>query len=448
MNKTIHYIKSVCYYYKTVNNNNQSVFRCLYDGRYDIVEVKSLDIRNCRNFRMNDKYEATDDDLMQFRDDFLAYNEELKKPFFKNKDKTVFKVDILNFNSTNDAVLNNLLMNSNQDRINLIPGIKRSEFVMLENVLSCGLMTLDKTYLEKPFESYGYDFSKYYYNMMRKIRIPESAPVYYVMEELDYEKLDFGFYRVKVHCTNADFGKVFNFNKNHHYSHNILKLLYKHREKYDISFTLLAPDADYFYNMVHYEKTVELKTLLAGWFKIMDTLLKTCSKSNWLVKTLISQAWGTLCKYAKVYVTSENSKNYDWEHLKDINATEKYDYYVHSYENGVFKMIKGSRAFAHEGLARIKPFLTEFARGFVFNMLSEHDLARDVVRIHTDGICFKRPVDFKALKLDYFPIPEAKSTGTLKFYNLNSYVHVCKDCEEEYSYCKNCNHVCLHQKEE
>ena len=434
--------KSICYYYKIVTEDNKPVFRCLFDGRYDIVERKSLDIRNSKNFRLNDKYEATDDDLIQFRKDFTAFNLELRKPYFKNKDKTVFKVDMLNFNSTNDAVLNCAMVNSDQERINKIPGINCREFIMLENCYSCGLMTLDKSYLEVPFESYGYDYSKFYYYMMKKIKIPESAPVFYVMEELDYEKLDFGFYRVRVNCNNKDFMKVFNFNKTHHYTHNTLKLLYKHKEKYNITFQLLPPDSEYNYNMIHYEKTVELKTLMKGWFKIVDTLLKECSKSNWLVKTLISQAWGTLSKYKKHHVTKEESKDYDWEHLKNISTTEKYEYYAHSFENGKFTMIEAKKAFAYGGLARIKPFLTEFARGYVFNMLSSNNLASSVCRVHTDGLCMKHPVDFKALKLDYFPIPEAKSTGTLKFMNLNCYYHVCSKCDVEYSYCKTKPHKC------
>jgi hypothetical protein len=256
--------KSVCFYYKAINDKNQSVFRCLFDGRYNIVVGKSLDIINAKNFRMNSNYEATDDNLIQFRDDFILFNKEMKKPFFKNKDKTVFKVDMLNYNSTNDAILNNVLMNSDQDRINKIPGIDLREFILLENCLSCGLMTLDKTYIKTPFQSYGYDFLKFYYNIMRKIRIPDSAPIFYVMEELDYEKLEFGFYRVRVNCINSDFGKVFNFNKTNHYSHNTLKLLHKFRVKYDITFTLLPTDSEYNYNMVHYDKTVELKTLMKG----------------------------------------------------------------------------------------------------------------------------------------------------------------------------------------
>lgn len=341
---------------------------------------------------------------------------------------------MLNYNSTNDAVLNNVLMNSDQERINKIPTIDRREFIMLENCLSCGLMTLDRAYLKTPFQSYGSDYSKYYYQMMRKIRIPESAPMFYVMEEIDYNKLDFGFYRVRVNCTNADFGKVFNFNKTHHYSHNTLK--------YNITFTLLPPDSEYNYNMVHYEKTVELKTLMKNWFQVMDKLLKECGKKNWLVKSLISQAWGTLSKYKKHYVKKENSSEYDWEHLKDISPTDTYKFYAHSYENGVYTMIEAKKAYTHGGVARIKPFLTEFSREFVFNMLSTHDLAKDVVRIHTDGICFKRPINFPALKLDYFPIPEDKSTGTMIFYNLNCYYHVCTECNAEYPFDKDHPHEC------
>ena len=435
-------IKNECYYYRTTNEENQAVYRCLFFGRYDVVEKKSLDVKNSRNFRMNDKYEATDDELIRFRDDFSKFNDELKKPFFKNKDKTVFKIDMLNYNSTNDAVLNCVLTNSDQVRIKQIAAINRKEFIMLEQCLSCGLMTFDKSYQEKPFQSYGYDFSKYYFNLLRKIRIPESAPVFYVIDELDYEKLDFGFYRVRVNCSNKDFMKVFNYNRLNHYSHNTLKLLYKHREKYDITFSLLPPDKEFNYNMVHYEKTVELKTLLSGWFSVLDKLQKTCSKSNWLLKSLMSQAWGTLSKYSKISVSLDDINGYDYEYLENINYTDKYKYYCHKYENDTFTLIDASKGYSYNGLARIKHFLTEYSRGFVFNMLSEHNLAKDVVRIHTDGICMNKPVNFPALKLNYYPIPEAKSSGKLKFYNINCYYHVCGLCSEEYSYDKNQPHEC------
>lgn len=85
----------------------------------------------------------------------------------------------------------------------------------------------------------------------------------------------------------------------------------------------------------------------------MDTLLKECSKGNWLVKILISQAWGTLSRYKKIRVTKEESSEYDWGNLKEISPTDTYKYYSHSYENGIFTMIEAKKAFVHGGLARI-----------------------------------------------------------------------------------------------
>ena len=122
--------QSICYYYKVINDNHKSVYRCLFDGRNDVVEKKCLDLQNCKNFRMNDKYEALDKELIRFRDEFLGFNDDLRKPFFKNKDKKTFKVNILNYRSTNHAVLNNLQMNSDQERINKIPNIHKREFMI------------------------------------------------------------------------------------------------------------------------------------------------------------------------------------------------------------------------------------------------------------------------------------------------------------------------------
>jgi hypothetical protein len=156
----------------------------------------------------------------------------------------------------------------------------------------------------------------------------------------------------------------------------------------------------------------------------------------------MSQAWGTLSRYRKFSVSKEDAREYDWEHLSEINFTEKYKYYAHTYDNGTFSMIEANNAYTHGGLARIKHFLTEYSRGYVFNMLSTHKLAKDVVRIHTDGICFKKPIDFPALKLDYYPVPEDKSTGTIKFYNLNCYYHICGECEVEYQFIKKMPHRC------
>lgn len=427
--------KIVNFYYSTTDTKNKTVYRCLYDGLYDIKETYALDYKTKKNYRMNSNYEATDEDLFKFRDDLHEHNDEIKQIFFKNKAKTVFKVDVFNFNTINDAIYNNIIINSDQQIINAIPDVNFREFFMFENCLSCGLISVDKNILEKPIQSYGYDFSKYYYYMMKKIRIPRSKPEFYVIDNLDFNDLDFGYYRVKIICSNKTFWNVFQFNDKHHYSHNTLKTLYKFKDRYNIEFKLLPPDECYDYNMVWYEHTVELKVLFREWFKVMDKLLKECSKDNWLLKCYISMAWGTLCKYNKTYVNKEECDTYDFDHLNKITS-KQYKYYSYKYSNDVYTLIDSNKPFTHGGLGRIKPFLTEYSRNFIFNMVSEHNLESHVIRIQTDGIAFNKPIDFPSLKLAYFPIPEKKSTGHIVFYDVNYYRYVCNHCKGEFKYNK------------
>jgi hypothetical protein len=428
--------KKLNYYYSTLNQNGQSVFHCLLNDSDEITEVTVLDTRNCKNYRMNDKYEATDECLFKFRDDLIKWNDEIKQHFFKNKDKKVFKIDVFHYNTINDAVFNNVIINSDQTTVNELPDIKFREFAVFENCLSCGLMCIDKDILETPIDCYGMDYPKFYFEMMKRIRIPKSSPEFYVLDELNFDKLDYGIYRVKVICNNKEFWNVFKFNDKHHYNHNTLKTLYKYKDKYGISFKLLEPDECFNYNLVYYEETVELRTLFKQWFNVMTELLKKCDSKNWLLKTYVSQSWGCISKYLKTYVPEDDSETYDWDQLSNITATNKYKYYNYNHSNGTYAFINGDKAFAHKGLARIKPFLTEFSRNFIFNMLSEHDLASSVLRVQTDGICFNREINFDTLGLQYAPLKERKTTGNLVFHNVNSYDHICSNCGIEYKYDK------------
>ena len=246
---------------------------------------------------------------------------------------------------------------------------------------------------------------------------------------------------MKILCDNDLFLNIFQYNKDNHYNYNTLKTLYKYKDLYSIRFKLLPINEEYDYNAVIYDETIELKNLLKGWFTIMDTLLTKCDKKNWLLKSYLSQAWGTLTKYKKVYIDEDDANTYDWDHLNNISSN-KYEYYAHKHTNGVYTMINADDAFEYKALGRIKPFLTEYSRNYIFDMISSNNLAKYIVRIQTDGIVFNKAIDFKNMNLKYYPIQEDKSTGHIKFYNVNRYVHVCKTCNTEYSYSKLDPHVC------
>ena len=246
---------------------------------------------------------------------------------------------------------------------------------------------------------------------------------------------------MKILCDNDLFLNIFQYNKDNHYNYNTLKTLYKYKDLYSIRFKLLPINEEYDYNAVIYDETIELKNLLKGWFTIMDTLLTKCDKKNWLLKSYLSQAWGTLTKYKKVYIDEDDANTYDWDHLNNISSN-KYEYYAHKHTNGIYTMINADDAFEYKALGRIKPFLTEYSRNYIFDMISSNNLAKYIIRIQTDGVVFNKPIDFKNMNLKYSPIQEDKSTGHIKFYNVNRYVHVCKTCNTEYSYNKLDPHVC------
>ena len=198
----------------------------------------------------------------------------------------------------------------------------------------------------------------------------------------------------------------------------------------------------YDYNFIEYKETVELKVLFKRYFKIMDELLKKCSKKNFLLKSYCAQAWGALSKYRKIYVDEEDLEEYDWGHMTDIQKGKQYEYYSYKSNNGVHTLVKEDNAYRYGGLGRIKTFLSEYSRNYMLTMLTENNLEPYVMRIQTDGICFSKPIDFPSMGLNYYPIPEKKTTGKIKFYNINYYTHCCDKCNAEYKYDKHNEHKC------
>ena len=175
----------------------------------------------------------------------------------------------------------------------------------------------------------------------------------------------------------------------------------------------------------------------------MDELLKKCDKDNWLLKSYISEAWGTLGKYKKVRIDRKDSNKYDFRKISSITSSIQYEYYSYEENECTHTLIKSDDPFKYGGLARIKVFLPEFARNYIFNMVSEYNLSQYVKRVHTDGICFSKKINFGTVEdMPYKPIPEAKSTGVITFRTVNYYRHCCYDCECEYKFNKKKPHKC------
>ena len=102
--------------------------------------------------------------------------------------------------------------------------------------------------------------------------------------------------------------------------------------------------------------------------------------------------------------------------------TEKY-YYVNNQMITRYECIKKSKPYKYH-YARMKPFLLSLGRNIIGDLIMNSGNLENVVRINTDGIVLNQAFDFASLNIPYYPIPEDKTTGLIKWNNVNDY---CKE---------------------
>lgn len=155
-----------------------------------------------------------------------------------------------------------------------------------------------------------------------------------------------------------------------------------------------------------------------------------------LVKKLNSRLWGTLIQFNRTFVNKKDIPDYDYLHPANVSETRKPEYICIDIKAGSRKvvLIKADNPYKEGGLARIKVYLLSAIRFYITKMLIDCDLLDNVIRICTDGIVLNKEYDFTTSKYKFFPIPEDKTTGKIKFYHINKYVHICPTCKCEYNF--------------
>jgi hypothetical protein len=309
---------------------------------------------------------------------------------------------------------------------------------------------------------YGYDFSKYYANCLGNpdmmincipknhneykdypFKIPIKKGKWLKYEELDFYNLKYGSYKVKITYTNPDIHKVFMLNKDDTYTFMELSFLYKYKEMFNITFTLIT---DIEYNVYIYEDkdVINASKIFTPWFKFLTSV----EKSNMLHKGLLSKLAGVITKFDKHFFNEEDLDNLDISYLDDEDNTEykileQKDYYNKNdeIERTLFTTVISNKPYSYP-LARIKPYLMAFSRIYIAEMIIKENLLDNVLRIHTDGIVLSKPHNFELNNI-YYPIVETKSSGILYWNNVNCYYHHCIDCDELYKYKDTKTEFCL-----
>jgi hypothetical protein len=380
---------------------------------------KSIDSKlNANYFESFKGYEITHESLIQFKHDFIRWNNELKS-------MPNYSLDYTKYFNHESAVTITFKSKSN-NTINALKcdPIKYFEFRFFEKCNNGGLMSLDEQYKHIPTECYGYDFSSFYPSMlaMKGFQIPTKEGKVKHFASLNYDNLQYGIYKVKITCNDVDFRKVFAFSPNNYYTHYSIQFAYEHKDRFNISFELIT---DCEHNALVYDTLVESTKLFKPWYNYLIAIKQKYPK-NKLVKHLLSSLWGMMIKFNRAFYEEDAFFDLDVSELEDDNETEyklinEKRYKDDKYENGIkllYEVVPSNNPYSNP-LARLKAFFTSFCRAHVGDLVMSEDLVDKVIRIHTDGLVFTEPHDFT--HLFYYPITEDKTTGNIIWHNVNKY---------------------------
>ena len=394
-----------------------------YSMKLESKSIQEMITEKSNIYEASGKYETTLESLIEYRNDFNKWCQELMnnksmkiyyKKYFKHNDATIM---------TFKRCAGNIIKT-----INFEP-ILYKEFHFIENCNNGGLIIFDKQYENKVINTFGYDFSAFYPNLLAKtdLKMPIHQGKRMKIKHLKFDKLKYGIYRCIIKSTHPEFQKVFMFSKKNLYTHYSIEFANSYKEMYNITIDLIIDDK---YNAIVWDENKLMKTsdIFYDWFTNLSGI-KQQYPSNYLVKHMMSYLWGYLISYKKEYYNEEDFNDLDVSYLDSDDNTEykllKEKYYLDSSDPSIvhttYEVIKATNTYKYP-YARLKPFLVSYARKWIGDLLVSENIIDKVIRIQTDGICLKEAYDFT--HLEYYPKPEDKTTGNILWTNVNKYEKV------------------------
>jgi hypothetical protein len=270
------------------------------------------------------------------------------------------------------------------------------------------------------YESFGYDFNMYYPRILGEkkfsdLKIPKKQGTQSTLNCIDIENVQYGLYRVNIKCDNKNISKVFKFSEHHVYTHYSLKFAYelirKHNFQIDIDLIQDGEPNAYLYRD---EDLTCCIALCKRWFKCVYYLKKKYPK-NILVKMISSSIWGHLTESKTICVDSDKIDEYDvdigidadYQILDIIKKQDGSEYY---------ELLNTKHPYKYP--MRLKPFITSYGRNKTARVALR--MIDNVIRIHTDGICFDRKYSFNSTHF----VPDKKYTGLIKFNSIKDYQYL------------------------
>lgn len=400
--------KKVCNFYFQIKNNDFRIYTVLlasYEkkGTFKTIntqELFSLPIR----YEMMKGYDANDEGLLQYFNDFYKWNGQL---FLEIKNSGI---DAFTYSYNNKmAVIKTFKKHCNKKIYNLEKNtciVDAVESFYFENCFNGGLTCC----LNGTYECYGYDYNSFYPRILGDMKfadflIPLNAGKKVKLEHLIKEEVQYGFYNVKITCTNESFLKIFKFCKKNIYTHYSLLFAFKHQEEFNIKIELLHEYDHYLYDQ---NDLISSREIFGVWFDKLIAI-KTKYPQNKLIKHLMSSLWGFLAEFNTLSVTEDEIHKFDCGlisddceyYIKDECKTEGNCYYT---------LMKKDNMYKYD--LRLKPFLLSYARNVLGDIAYNNNLD-EIIRIYVDNIVYKSNVKFDVENM----VLEKKTTGHITWHN-------------------------------
>ena len=420
-------------YYKTLSKD----FRICYSDKLICTTVKFLP-KNISSFYLTKPYKGIDDELIRYCHDIKIASDELQTikqlnyysyidPYVKSNGEFHYKTHMYNIET--------IFKFKAEGEWNESEPIDIIEDKWYKSCYNGGLQYC------KPgeYDCYGYDFSNFYASLLGDsyLKIPTKKGKEHCLTTID--KLQSGFYRIKITCDDSNITKVFSFSKNHCYHYLSVKYAYelKNNHNFNINFELIIDDEPnaYLYDINDLTKATKI---FSKWYKCILSLKKQFPK-NILIKMLSSSLWGHLSKRNSMHIAEDKLDTLDGSvslegtlsapskvmlnevprTLLSVSLTDDTDYKIIDciiQEDGTsfYKLLNVKKPYKYN--IRLKPFITAYGRNKIATMALPH--IDNIIRIHTDGVTFDREISFNPI---YKFIPEKKTTGHIYFKNVNIY---------------------------
>lgn len=296
--------------------------------------------------------------------------------------------------------------------------ISQDEYLNMERSSNGALYYMDESYINKPTQCWSYDKKLFYVNIfVSDLMIPTKRGKWKTIKELPkkVKDLKYGFYRVKITCTNKDIYKVFSFSKYNTYLDISLKRAMKLQKKFDMKIELIQDGKDNAY-LYKDEDMVSIKDIAGKWHEKV-TKLRDQFPKNPYVKFLGNTAWSSANKRKTKWVNDEKLDTLDV--TSNLNIVSEYKLIKQKLKKDgdlMYEVLNTHNAYVYN--IRLKSWITAKARDIMAKICLDN--LESVVRVQTDSVTFTKDIEND----DPLFVLESKTTGVMVFENGNKYTNM------------------------